>query len=355
MNASDRLTRILSLLQDVSKIMDVNRELAADDWLSLSNLSIRIDGLEVKKDKFKLWLQQLTLEASDKAAIKDLKEQLHTVCSRIADVYCNNIIQWPSQQHLFSLMEEKAMLEFAADTRKAEAAFKHISAIEKVFHEGARYVNSRERMEDVEKSIYARYASEIRRLTGRDVPPEEINAEYLHTKEEKAAADNDREDVKRKVQERFEQLCDTTNEYVLDDIYGFVYNILVALDGIGYPEPEKRRPGRPSRVEQYAAAGIVDFESCFTDPVYYRQVADAIEEKESYSISSNELKFIAQYLLNNTNKLKIALASLNELCGFIIAAFPDKFSITNSRSPYKALDPDKSVADGWKRKLMIKR
>lgn len=351
MPAVDTIFSFLRTLRDVTNILRSHASLTLDDIIALTNARDSLSDLE--PSKFDLISLQLKVEGTREGLYEELSSKVVNECSAFISAYEVNQDIYDGQcsySNVFRMMSDAAEMQVSFKKEAAVAALKKQHAIFDKYNDITRLYNSRElqpNQESAEMEIIHGYLDELYDLVGHPVSLDNINAEH-------DAAYAAIKDFQQKVEEVRQEECGIFSRFqsqvdydVLQSIREYAYQILEAFSQPKQiekeePAPEeeaapKKKRGRPLKSEEYQKAGISDFRSAFIDDKYFEIIEKEILSYPRKGIDGKISKVIADTLISS-GCLKKEMKSIFDLSNFMIAGYPDKFSIETGGSSYKDME-----------------
>lgn len=365
MHAVDTIFAFLRTLRDVTNILRSHASLTLDDIIALTNARDSLSDLE--PSKFDLISLQLKVEGTGEGLYEELAAKVVDESSAFISTYEGNQKAFDEQcsySNVFQMMSDAAQEQVRFKKEAAVAALKKQHAIFDKYNDITRLYNSRDLrpgQESAEMEIIHGYLEELYDLVDHPVNLDNINAEH-------DAAYAAIKDFQQKVEEvrqeecgifcRFQSLVDYD---VLQSIREYAYQALEAFSQPKQieeePDPEaeatpKKKRGRPLKSEEYQKAGISDFRSAFIDDKYFEIIEKEILSYPRKGIDGKISKVIADTLISS-GCLKKEMKSIFDLSNFMIAGYPDKFSIETGGSSYKDMEDTslrkhiQALLNGW--------
>ena len=350
MHAVDTIFAFLRTLRDVTNILRHHASLTLDDIIALTNARDSLSDLE--PSKFDLISLQLKVEGTGEGLYEELAAKVVNESSAFISTYEVNQKIYDEQcsySNVFQMMSDAAQDQVRFKMEEAKSALGKQHAIFNKYNDITRLYNSRDLrpgQESAEMEIFHGYLDELYDLVGHPVNLDNINAEH-------DAAYAAIKDFQQKVEEvrqeecgifcRFQSLVDYD---VLQSIREYAYQ---ALDAFSQPkqieeepDPEaeatpKKKRGRPLKSEEYQKAGITDFRSTLLNDEAFKVIEKEILSYPRKGIDGKISKVIADTLISS-GCLKKEMKSIYDLSNFMIAGYPDKFSIETGGSSYKDME-----------------
>ena len=351
MPAVDTIFAFLRTLRDVTNILRSHTSLTLDDIIAITIARDSLSDLE--PSKFDLISLKLKVEGTGEGLYEELAAKVVNESSAFISTYEVNQKIYDEQcsySNVFQMMSDAAQDQVRFKMEEAKSALGKQHAIFDKYNDITRLYNSRDLrpgQESEEMEIIHGYLDELYDLVGHPVSLDNINAEhdaaYLMIK-----------DYERNVLDVKQEECDVFCGFqsqvdydVLQSIREYAYQ---ALEAFSQPEPieeeepassaevtPKKKRGRPLKSEEYQKAGISDFRSAFIDDKYFEIIEKEILSYPRKGIDGKISKVIADTLISS-GCLKKEMKSIFDLSNFMIAGYPDKFSIETGGSSYKDME-----------------
>ena len=350
MPAVDTIFAFLRTLRDITNILRHHASLTLDDIIALTNARDSLSDLE--PSKFDLISLQLKVEGTREGLYEELSSKVVNECSAFISAYEVNQDIYDGQcsySNVFRMMSDAAEMQVRFKKEAAVAALKKQHAIFDKYNDITRLYNSRDLrpgQESAEMEIIHGYQEELYDLVGHPVSLDNVNAEhdaaYLKIKD----LEQNVRDVKQEECDAFSRFQSLVDYDVLQSIREYAYQALEAISQPKQieeePDPEaeatpKKKRGRPLKSEEYQKAGISDFRSAFIDDKYFEIIEKEILSYPRKGIDGKISKVIADTLISS-GCLKKEMKSIFDLSNFMIACYPDKFSIETGGSSYKDME-----------------
>ncbi len=351
MPAVDTIFSFLRTLRDATNLLRNRSSLKLDDIIALTNTRDSLSDLE--PSKFDLISLQFKVECNRDGVYEEFASKVVDESSAFISTYEVNQKDFDEQcsySNVFQMMSDAAQEQVRFKMEEAKSAQKKQHAIFNKYNDITRLYNSRDLrpgQESAEMEIIHGYLEELYDLVGHPVILDNINAKhdaaYLKIK-----------DYERKVLDVKQEECDVFSRFqslvdydVLQSIREYAYQ---ALEAFSQPKPieeeeptreeeaaPKKKRGRPLKSEEYQKAEISDFRSTFLDEEDFKIIEKEILSYPRKGIDGKISKVIADTLISS-GRLKKEMKSIYDLSNFMIASYPDKFSIETGGSSYKDME-----------------
>ena len=351
MPAVDTIFSFLRTLRDVTNILRSHTSLTLDDIIALTNARDSLSDLE--PSKFDLISLQLKVECTGEGLYEELAAKVVDESSAFISTYEMNQKAFDEQcsySNIFQMMSDAAQEQVRFNLQETKSALKKQHAIFDKYNDITRLYNSRDLrpgQESVEMEIIHGYLEELYDLVGYPVSLDNVNAEhdaaYLKIKD----LEQNVRDVKQEECDAFSRFQAQVDYDVLQSIREYAYQTLGTFSQPKpiekeEPAPEaeatpKKKRGRPLKSEEYQKAGISDFRSTFLDDEAFKIIEKEILSYPRKGIDGKISKVIADTLISS-GCLKKEMKSIYDLSNFMIACYPDKFSIETGGSSYKDME-----------------